>query len=253
MKASHLAIIASVSAFAIGAIAIQVYQQPENKTGNTYAFEGDQKITKNMTVSIGNKLFFVSNMYTQDYVNDTIQFYGVTFSIPGSVNTDPSGFVSNLVKFSDGKNETLTTGFGGHPPNTVTVLARHENPQAGLIRYRNGSVNFLVNVPTLTVDKLKESYGIGEKIDFTFSYQGQIHYCEYPRVVIFYSNQNVVWKSKEFTSFCISGPIGVSPPYVHQEFDISQYGTPIVIHTAGRYTVQVSFSDLAVTKEFAVQ
>jgi hypothetical protein len=252
LKAIHLTIIASVSAFAIGIFVILMYMQPENKTSDTYAFEGDQKITKNMTVSIDNKSFFVSSLYPQDYVNDTIPFYGVIFSMPGSITTDPSGFVSNLVKFSDGTNESLTTGFGGHPPNTVTVLTRHENPQGGLIRYSNGSVNFLVNMPTLTVDKLKEFYGIGEKIDFAISYQGPIHYCQYPSISVLDSNQNVVWKSREVTSFCISG-FGKSLPYEHQEFNISQYWGPIVINTAGRYTVLVSFSDLAVTKEFAVQ
>ncbi|HEU5220935.1 MAG TPA: hypothetical protein VFU58_02635 [Candidatus Nitrosotalea sp.] len=148
MKTLHLSIIIGIAGMtAIGIISFTLIDlQSKNNESGKYVFEGNYEISKDMTGSVGGKLFFVSQTYPENYVNDSIQFHGVIFSTLNLNNgNNPSGFVSNLVKFSDGINETLTTGYGGHPPNTITILTKHQNPQAGLTRYNNGSVNFLVN------------------------------------------------------------------------------------------------------------
>ena len=144
--------------------------QSKNNESDKYVFEGNYEISKDMTGSLGGKSFFVSQPYPENYVNDSIQFHGVIFStLDHNIDTNPSGFVSNLVRFYDGINETLTTGYGGHPPNTITVLTKHQNPQAGLTRYNNGSVNFLVHAPVLVVNGLNETYSVGGKTNITIN------------------------------------------------------------------------------------
>jgi len=148
MKNLHLSIIIGIAGMtALGVASFTLIDlQSKNNESDKYVFEGNYEISKNMTGYVNGKSFFVSQSYPENYVNDAIQFHGVIFSILDSTNgNNPSGFVSNLVRFSDGIDETLTTGYGGHPPNTITVLTKHQNPQAGLTRYNNGSVNFLVN------------------------------------------------------------------------------------------------------------
>jgi len=148
MKTLHISLIIGITGMtAIGITSFALIDlQSKNNESTKYVFEGKYEISKDMTGSIGGKSFFVSQLYPENYVNDSIQFHGVIFSTLDRINdNNPSGFVSNLVRFSDGINETLTTGYGGHPPNTITILTKHQNPQAGLTRYNNGSVNFLVN------------------------------------------------------------------------------------------------------------
>lgn len=148
MKTLHISIIIGIVGMA--AIGITSFTwidvQSKNNESDKYVFEGNYEISKDMSGSVGGKSFFVSQLYSENYVNDSIRFQGVIFSTLDSTNgNNPSGFVSNLVRFSDGINETLTTGHGDHPPNTITILTKHQNPQAGLTRYSNGSVRFLVN------------------------------------------------------------------------------------------------------------
>lgn len=255
MKTLHLSIIigiAGMAAIGITSFALIDLQSKNNESGK-YVFEGNYEISKDMTGSVGGKSFFVSQSYPENYVNDSIQFHGVIFStLDRNNDNNPSGFVSNLVRFSDGINETLTTGYGGHPPNTITILTKHQNPQAGLTRYSNGSVNFLVNAPVLVINGLKETYSAGEKINIVINFQGQLQYCEYPHVEVRDLNQNVVWKSKDVISLCISEPFS-PPPYVSQSFDLnSGYGGPIMINTAGNYIVKVSLYGNSVEKGFVV-
>ena len=154
MKTLHISLIIGITGMtAIGITSFALIDlQSKNNESTKYVFEGKYEISKDMTGSIGGKSFFVSQLYPENYVNDSIQFHGVIFStLDRNGDTDPSGFVSNLVRFSDGINETLTTGYGGHPPNMITILTKHQNPQAGLTRYNNGSVNFLVNAVTMVL------------------------------------------------------------------------------------------------------
>lgn len=256
MKTLHLGIIVGITGMiAIGVISfILIDLQSKNNESDKYVFEGNYEISKDMTGSVDGKSFFVSKSYPEDYVNDSISFYGVIFSTPDySGPTNPGGFISNLVRFSDRINETLTTGYGGHPPNAITVLTKHQNPQAGLTRYSNGSVNFLVNTPMLIVNGLKETYSIGDKINIVINFQGQLHYCEYPHVDVLDLSQNVVWKSNEVTSLCISAPFDPLP-YVNQNFDLnSGYGGPIMINKTGNYIMKVSLYGNSVEKGFTVK
>jgi len=158
MKTLHFSIIIGIVGMAaIGVATFTLIDlQSKNNESDKYVFEGNYEISKDMSGSLGGKSFFVSQSYPENYVNDSIQFHGVIFStLDRNNDNNPSGFVSNLVRFSDGINETLTTGYGGHPPNTITVLTKHQNPQAGLTRYNNGSVNFLVNTSSGTASTQK--------------------------------------------------------------------------------------------------
>ncbi len=256
MKTLHLGIIIGITGMAVIGMTSLVLIDLQSKTNESdkYVFEGNYEISKDMVGSVGDKSFFVSQSYQENYVNYSIPFHGVIFStLDRNNDNNPGGFVSNLVRFSDGTNETLTTGYGGHPPNTITILTKHQNPQAGLTRYDNGSVNFLVNTPVLTVNGLKETYSVGEKINITIDFQGQLQYCEYPHIEVLDLNQNVVWKSKDITSLCVSAPF--SPlPYVSQSFDMnSGYGGPIMINTTGDYIMKVSLYGNSIEKGFVVK
>jgi hypothetical protein len=105
----------------------------------------------------------------------------------------------------------------------------------------------------LTIDGLKEIYGVGEKIDFMIDFQGLLHYCGYPHVSVLDSNQNIVWKSQDVNSMCVSAPF--SPlPYVNQNFDLnSGYGGPITINKTGDYTMKVSLYGNSAEKGFIVK
>jgi hypothetical protein len=158
MKTLHILIITLSGITAIGIVTFVLIDiQSKSNENDMYVFGGDYGIVNNIT-TIYNKSFFVSQSYPQDYVNNAIQFHGVTFSIPNYTGfTNPGGLIGNPIKFTDNTNETLITGYGGHPPNTITVLTKHVNPQAGVTRHSNGSVNFLVNIPdNQTVVKTKQ-------------------------------------------------------------------------------------------------
>ncbi|MGI0007424.1 MAG: hypothetical protein ACREAR_05440 [Nitrosotalea sp.] len=254
MKTIHLLIITLSCITAIGTISFVLIDiQSKNNENNMYVFEGNYGIANNLT-TIYDKSFFVSQSYPQDYVNDAIQFHGVIFSMSNYTGfTDPGGFIGNMVRFTDNTNETLTTGHGEHPTNTITMLTRHENPQAGVTRYSNGSVNFLVNTPILTVEGLKDSYHTGEQINIIIDYQGQTQYCEHPHVEVLDSNQSVIWKSIEGITLCVSSPFS-PPPYVNQKFDLnSGYGGPVVINNVGRYTLKISLYGNNIEKGFTVE
>jgi len=105
----------------------------------------------------------------------------------------------------------------------------------------------------LTITGLKETYGVGEKIGVIIDFQGLLHYCNYPQVLVLDSNQNTVWKSQDINSMCVtdlSNPL----PYVSQNFDLnSGYGGPIMINKTGSYIMKVSLENNSVEKGFTVK
>lgn len=147
MKILHLTIIAIVCIVVIGiASLVSINLSPITNESTKYAFEGDYKISKDMMVIFNDKSFFVSKADSSYYHGAMTGSNCVYFSMPqsnGPVN--PGGFVQTNVFFPDGIEENLTTGYGGHPPNPITVFTKHENPQAGITWYTNGSVNLIVS------------------------------------------------------------------------------------------------------------
>ena len=148
MKTLHLSIIVIACIAIIGIISlVLINSQPTNYETNKYVFGGDYKISNEMTAIFNGKPFFVSKADVQYYDGGGNPSHCVNFFIPYFNNPpNPSGFVRTIVHFPDGIEENLTSGYGGHPPNIITVLTKHENPQAGLRWYTNGSVNFLVGI-----------------------------------------------------------------------------------------------------------
>lgn len=125
---------------------VLVNSQPTKKEVTNYAFEGDYKISSDMEASFNGKPFFVSKADPAYYNGAMTPSNCVYFDIPQSDSPpNPGGFIPTSVYFPDGTIEKLTTGHGAHPPNTITVLTRHENPQAGITLYPNGSANLLVS------------------------------------------------------------------------------------------------------------
>lgn len=160
MKIPYITIIS----IAVLAIIISVYvflliqNQPTKSESTKYAFEGDYAISSDMKTTFNNKPFFVSKADPSYYNGAMTPSNCVYFSMPQSGGpTDPSGFIQTNVYFPDGIKENLTTGYGGHPPNPITVLTKHENPQAGITRYTNGSVNLLVSDDNQTDLQSQES------------------------------------------------------------------------------------------------
>ena len=105
----------------------------------------------------------------------------------------------------------------------------------------------------LSISGLKEIYSVGEKIGFIINFQGVLRYCDHPDVLVIDSNQNMVWKSQDVNSMCISAPFNPIP-YVNQNFDLnSGYGGPIIINKIGNYTVKVSLGGSNVEQGFTVK
>ena len=71
----------------------------------------------------------------------------------------------------------------------------------------------------LSIDDLNKTYGIGEEINSTINFQGIMHYCDYPRIQILDSNQNIVLKSKERDLMCVSNPF-IPLPYMIERLDL---------------------------------
>ena len=180
--------------------------------------------------------------------------YNNTQTIPANLNhSNPTNFSQHLMapleQFKSGiaaKDVKCIDGF--------QLIIKSEDGSPACVK--PSSVQKLVDwgwaLTRLSVDGLKETYSIGEKINFTINFQGLKHYCDYPHVGISDSNQNVVWKSKDITSMCISTPF--SPlPYVNQRFDLnSTYGEPIVINEVGNYTLKVTLYGVSIEKVFTV-
>ena len=108
------------------------------------------------------------------------------------------------------------------------LIIRSENDIPACVQY--SSVQKLVDwgliLTRLSIDDLKETYGVGEKINATINFQGIMHYCDYPRIQVLDSNQNIVLKSKERDLMCVSDPF-IPLPYVTEKFDLdSEYGGP---------------------------
>jgi len=124
---------------------------------------------------------------------------------------------------------------------------------------------------SVTIDGLKDTYRIGEPIDFTVSITGYGCDVGFPSVLIKKANQTqeeIVWsRIGEIRSF----PPGASCPLedIHQVRHIgdlqkynnddqerarTQGGVPIVINKEGRYAVQVMDGNVRdpVVKEFTV-
>lgn len=121
------------------------FQSTQNKSSK-YLFEGNYEISSDKKTIFNNKPFFVSKAGPEFHNGMIMSSNCVNFAIPQSRDpTNPSGFIQTNVYFPDGAVENLTTGYGGHPPNPITMLTKHENPQAGITWYTNGSVNLLVS------------------------------------------------------------------------------------------------------------
>lgn len=136
----------------------------------------------------------------------------------------------------------------------LELVIRAENNSPACVKY--SSVQKLVDwgliLTRLSVDGLKETYSMGEKINATISFQGIMHYCDYPQIQVLDSNQNVVLKSKERDSMCVSNPF-IPLPYVAEKLDLdSAYGGLIMINDTGSYTLKISLSGNDIEKGFTV-
>jgi hypothetical protein len=134
------------------------------------------------------------------------------------------------------------------------LIIRSEGGFPACVKY--SSVQKLVDwglvLTRLSVDGLKETYSIGEKINTTISFQGIMHYCDYPQIQVLDSNQNVVLKNKEKDVMCVSDPF-IPLPYVTERLDLdSAYGGPIMINDTGSYTLKISLYGNDIEKGFTV-
>ncbi len=134
------------------------------------------------------------------------------------------------------------------------LVARSEDGSPACVKY--SSVQKLVDwglvLTRLSISDLNETYGIGEQINATINFQGIMHYCDYPRIQVLDSNQNVVLKSKERNLMCVSIPF-IPLPYATEKFDLqSEYGGPIEINNTGSYTIKISLYGNDIEKEFTV-
>jgi plastocyanin len=146
MKTLHFSIIVIACAATIGTTFVLINFQPTKNESTKYAFEGDYEISHDMKTTFNNKPFFVSKAGPEFYNGMIMSSNCVNFDIPQSSGPpNPSGFIQTSIYFPDGIIENLTTGYGGHPPTPVTKLTKHEDPQAGITWYADGSVNLLVS------------------------------------------------------------------------------------------------------------
>ncbi len=113
----------------------------------------------------------------------------------------------------------------------------------------------------LTTYGLKNIYQIGQEIDFKFRVNGFGSYCgEQPSIVVKNSDQKIVWQSPQYTMSCPPSTAGQSGHMEDEAFlgnethlgdDYNGYGV-LTIKQPGTYSMNISWFDGNITKEFAV-
>jgi len=116
----------------------------------------------------------------------------------------------------------------------------------------NSVETLLRNSLDVAIAGLKDSYRIGEAIDFTVTVKGYGNACGYPNVLIRNAATNTTVWSADRIALLLCDP----DPDLH-DIDIvwkpEDWGeSPIVINEPGSYIVQAEFDDTIVTKEFVV-
>ncbi|MGI0088500.1 MAG: hypothetical protein ACREBI_11180 [Nitrosotalea sp.] len=113
----------------------------------------------------------------------------------------------------------------------------------------------------LTVYGLKDVYQVGQEIDFKFRINGFGGYCDYqPSITVKDYDQKIVWQSSRYIVSCHPSEGGKSGhredeaflgSEAHLGYDYNNYG-PLIIKQTGTYSMNISWLDGNVTKEFTV-
>jgi hypothetical protein len=95
-------------------------------------------------------------------------------------------------------------------------------------------------------------YYTGQRIDFIVTFQGFVKSCDYPHITIHDSNGKTIFSSNALALLC-DPDMGRSPVYVTQWYRFGAgLGGPIAINDTGNYTMDVSWYDQSVKKDFTV-
>ncbi|HJW19574.1 MAG TPA: hypothetical protein VJ571_03350 [Candidatus Nitrosotalea sp.] len=113
----------------------------------------------------------------------------------------------------------------------------------------------------LTTYGLKDVYQVGQEIDFKFRVNGFGSYCgDQPSITVKNSDQKIVWQSPQYAMSCPSSTAGQSGHIEDEAFlgnqtnlgyDYNGYGL-LIIKQPGTYSMNISWFDGNVTKEFTV-
>lgn len=109
----------------------------------------------------------------------------------------------------------------------------------------------------LTTYGLKDIYHVGQEIDFKFRINGFGNRCEQPTVTVRNSDQKIMWQSSQYVTGCANGLKGnvKNEAYLGREshlgYDYNQYG-PLMINQTGTYSMNISWLDGNITKEFSI-
>ncbi len=95
-------------------------------------------------------------------------------------------------------------------------------------------------------------YYTGQRIDFIITFQGFVKSCDYPHVTIHDSNGKAIFSSNALALMC-DPEMGKSPVYVKQWYRLGGgLGGPIAINDTGNYTMNVSWYDQSIERNFTV-
>ena len=110
----------------------------------------------------------------------------------------------------------------------------------------------------LTTYGLKDLYHVGQEVDFKFRVNGFGNRCEQPSITVRDSDQQTVWSSSQYVTSCAAGE---QPSQMEDEaflgnethigYDYNGYGI-LTIKQPGTYSMNISWLDGNVTKEFTV-
>lgn len=109
----------------------------------------------------------------------------------------------------------------------------------------------LISQKHLTVEGLNETYGVGQKIEFTVKYNGTKSKCPgYPSLHIETSDHKVIWESGTVLVLCDPD---IKPAHFEKTWAIGNtpLGTPIINKT-GHYTLFAEFENNIIQRDFWV-
>lgn len=102
----------------------------------------------------------------------------------------------------------------------------------------------------LTTYGLRDVYQVGQEIDFKIRLQTFGNYCELPVITVKNSNQEIVWQDMQYTA-CGTSLKTYTSQEVHLGKDKNAIGL-LTIKQPGQYSMNISWFDGNVTKEFTV-
>lgn len=252
MKPSHYSIIALAGIVVVGALSFTIFGSYQNQSEPKFEIT-DLKST-----------YKLGDLATVSVKYDGKKFDCYTPQIIVTNKTDPNQVLASTkaeqIKNGECPNSWYVSFYPGftylngqsvptdHPQQYVaTVTLGGQTLQKEFTVTPNPEQNFYTDIQ---VNDLDRKYLIGEVLNFTISVRahGVLDAGEEPHVQIQDARDSTIWSSANGISLCC--PVELAE--ISRDIPLSRLGEPLIINTAGTYTVQVTYQGKTIQEKFEV-